>query len=169
MKLIRKYSLLLWIAVLFWAIFGIPAIPVYLNLPPPETALTHFPAKILRVSDRPPNLEVMLDNGERRNLRFPTPLYSIFMSKTRFVGLSDEQEARLTGCNAEIFGANLKYVWPSKFRVWKIDCKSQPVSYSTIVTDFLVMTDRYSTAPWFGGFVASFFIILTFVQARKKK
>lgn len=165
----KKYSLPLWLVSLWIIFFGWPALLVPLNPPPLESELTHFHAKILRVSDWQPNLTVILASGKQRDFRFPTPLNSIWSWKTRFSALLDFEEARLVGCDAEIYGADLRYVWSRTFKVWKIDCKPQPVSYERVVTEFRIVTKISETAPWFGGIVAGFFAVLTFVKAWKKK
>jgi hypothetical protein len=169
MRLIKKYSLPLW-GVFFWGVFfGWPALLVPLNPPPLESQLVHFHAKILKINDWQPNLIVELASGERRDFRFPTPLNSILSGKARFHGLSDLHKARLVGCDAEIYGADLRYVWPREFKIWKIDCDVQAVSYEQIVTEFRSTTRLYASAPWFGVAVMGFIVILTFIKAWKKK
>lgn len=83
--------------------------------------------------------------------------------------LSNEEKARLTGCEADLYGENVKYLWPHTFRVWAIDCKAQPVDYHKIAQKSVVATKQVSFAPWFGGAVSFLFAIITFVQARRKK
>src|ERR1700744_4588208 len=102
MKFLKKYFNPIWMIVAWAVICGMPALLVKVNPPPHEAELMHFHAKILRVSERSPNLVVETASGEHRGLRFPTPLYMLFSGKTGFLGLSTEQESRLSGCDAEI-------------------------------------------------------------------
>src|ERR1700743_2345450 len=122
MKFTKKHLTPLWGILMWTVIFGFLSLMVKLNPPPPEAELVHFHAKIPRVSGRPPNLVAELIGGEHRKLRFPAPLYVLFGGKTDFLGLSTNQEFRLSGCDAEIYGSNVRYLWPAPFRVWRIDC-----------------------------------------------
>jgi hypothetical protein len=168
MKFIKKYFNVLW-GVLIWAILiGTPALLVKLNPPPPEAELVHFHAKIFRVSETPPNLVVETANGEHRELRFPTPLYML-SSRTEFLGLSTEQEVNLTGCDAEIYGSNIRYLWPESFRIWRIDCALAPVSYRQIAAKYIFMNLDSESKPWFGLLVMGVLLIITFIQLRKKR
>jgi hypothetical protein len=169
MKFIKKYFNPMWMIFLWVVVFGMPALLVKLNPMPREAELMHFHAKILRISERPPNLVVETASGEHRGLRFPTPLYFIFSGKTGFPGLSTEQEFRLTGCDAEIYGSNVRYLWPESFRVWRIDCAAAPVSYRQIAAEYISMNMDSKFVPWFGLLVMGLFSIITFVQARKQK
>lgn len=167
--MLRKYSNAVW-ALLAWAVvFGMPALLVKLNPPPAESELIHFHAKILRVSERPPNLVVRTDAGETRDLRFPTPLYTIFSGKANFLGLSAGQEASLPGCDADIYGANVRYLWPATFRVWKIDCAAAPVSYQQIADKYRLMNSNSSFTPWFGALIMGAIVIGLFIQVWRKK
>ena len=150
-------------------IFGVPSLLVKLNPPPNEVELMHFRAKILYVSERPPNLIVATADGEHRGLRFPTPLYMLFSGKTSFLGLSTEQKTNLFGCDAEIYGSNVRYLWPASFRIWKIDCAEAPISYRQITEKYNSMNVDYGSAPWFGLLVMSVFLVVEFVQMRKRK
>ncbi|MBN3758252.1 hypothetical protein G3N95_35435 [Paraburkholderia sp. Tr-20389] len=157
------------LGIVMWAVFfGMPALLVNLNPPPPESELAHFHAKILRVSERPPNLVVETDKGERRELRFPTPLYMVFSGKTSFLGLSSEQETRLPGCDAEIYGADVRYLRPSSFRVWKVGCRSAPVSYEQIATKYRSMNHDYGYVPWLGIFFVSLAVVLMFIGDKNR-
>ncbi|WP_413216007.1 hypothetical protein [Paraburkholderia kururiensis] len=146
-----------------------PALLVKLNPPPAESELIHFHAKILRVSERPPNLVVRTDAGDTRDLRFPTPLYTIFSGKASFLGLSAEQEASLPGCDADIYGANVRYLWPATFRVWKIDCAAAPVSYRQIADKYRAMNSDYAYAPWLGVLFAACGVILMYIGDRNRR
>ena len=169
MQFVKKYFNVL-LTILMWIIvFGIPALLVKLNPPPAEAELAHFHAKILRVSEAPPNLVVETANGEHLRLRFPISLYALFGSKTDFLGLSAQQELHLSGCDAEIYGSNIRYLWPAVFQVWKIDCAAAPIGYSQIVAKYTSMNSDFETKPWFGLLVMTGIFILTFIQARKEK
>jgi hypothetical protein len=146
-------------------VFGIPAMQVSLNPLPPESTLTHFRARIVRVGDGVENLKVVLADGERKSLMFPTPLYST----GRFYAISYEEQRRLTGCDAETYGAEFKYVLRRDFGVWKIDCKLDSVSYERISTEFLEMKRRQANTLWIGALVMSFFIVAIFIKNRKRK
>ena len=146
-----------------------PALLVKLNPPPSESGLSYFQAKILKVSEQPPNLVVETADGERRELRFPTPLYMLFSGKTHFTGLSPEQEANLPGCDAVIYGANVRYLRPSSFRVWKIDCTTAPVSYERVAAEYRSMNGAYWYAPWFGAVVALACVILAFIGDKNRR
>lgn len=150
-------------------VFGIPALLVKLNPAPAEAELVHFHAKILRVSETPPNLIVETTNGDHLRLIFPIPLYMLFGSKTDFLGLSAQQKFRLSGCDAQIYGFNIRYLWPTAFRVWRIDCIAAPISYRQIVAKYTTMNSDSESKPWFGLLVMSGILIIAFVQARKEK
>jgi hypothetical protein len=167
MRFIKKYFNVLLTIFMWVVVFGIPALLVKLNPPPAEAELVHFHAKILRVSETSPNLVVETTNGEHRRLRFPIPLYMLFGSKTDFLGLSAQQEFRLSGCDAEIYGSNIRYLWPAAFRVSKIDCATAPITYSQIVAKFTSMNSNSEFKPWFELLVIGGILTITFVQARK--
>jgi hypothetical protein len=108
-------------------------------------------------------------NGEHRELKFPTPLYVLFSGKRSFLGLSSEQEARLSGCDAEIYGADIQYLWPTSFRVWKVDCGTAPVSCEQIAAKYRSMDSDYASAPWFGAVIMGALFVGVFIQTGKKK
>ncbi|WP_321955759.1 hypothetical protein [Paraburkholderia bannensis] len=165
-----KYLQAAWIALIGGLVFGYPALLVKLNPPPTETKLIHFHAKILSVSERSPNLIVRNDAGETLELRFPATLYTVFSSKTAYLGLSATQENNLPGCEAEVYGANVRYFWPHLFRVWKIECASAPVSYTQITEKYTEMNSNYSSKPWFGIVAMGIFLLcVAFQRERKKK
>ena len=169
MSLTRRYFEPL-LCIFLWAVvFGVPALLAHLNPPPSESTLTRIHGRIVYVSDQPPNLKVLIDHNIEISLRFPAPLYSLFSKRISVYLLSDEEKARLNGCEADLYGADIRYVWPKTFRVWAIDCKTQPVSYQRIAYRFFTASERYSFAPWVGAAVALLFVAITFDRGRKKK
>ncbi|WP_321955762.1 hypothetical protein [Paraburkholderia bannensis] len=165
-----KYINATWGILITIILVGYPALLVKLNPPPIESELIHFHVKILSVSERSPNLVAITNDGENLSLRFPTPLYMLFNNKTAYPGLSSRQENNLPGCEAEVYGANVRYLWPPTFRVWKIECATAPVSYSQIVKTYVSMNSDYAMTSWFVIAVMSALIAgVLFQKERKKK
>lgn len=76
---------------------------------------------------------------------------------------------RLSGCDAEIYEASFKYTLFKDFRVWKIDCEAEHVSYSRIADEYVAMSKDRSDAPWFGAFIGVIGVFLYFWGNRRAK
>ncbi len=169
MRLIGQYLLPTWLILIGSAFFGYPALVVHLNPPPSESSLIGFRGKILSSRDTQPNIVLTLKNGASRSFQFPTPLYSVMRNQRRFNGLSMEQQTALTGCDAVIYSAPVKFVWPHIYRVWKIDCGSRSIPYSQVADYFVSQTEKEGRNQWFGAVVIAFVTIATTVQAYYRK
>jgi hypothetical protein len=161
-KLILPGFCLILVALLF--IF-----PIYLvskNSPPGESNLRSFRAKIIKIKSGASNFEVELSRGEKLELQFPTPLYSFF-GRRAFYGISDDQLRRLIDCDSEIYVARINFLWPSRYRVWKIECRWQVIPYKQIEGEYTSSTlkDGRSHA-YFMSFAIGFCVLILLYQLK---
>jgi hypothetical protein len=125
---IQRYKSTLFLALFFLLIAGYPLLVTVINPIPEREDLQTISAKIIELKKDAPSMKVQYPNGDVQTLYFPQTLYWIARGDGKFFLTSDYRD-QLLNCVAEMKIIKIKWLFPSRFRVWEINCLNQSISF----------------------------------------